>query len=208
MEKNDLPKGEFRVKIGSDEQRIVWGEVYVPNVPDSDGDYMNEETIRKMAYKFMGNLRLKNIDVQHNNAAVKGACVVESFIARKDDPDFIFGAWVVGVHVPDDATWGAIKKGDINGFSIEALVSGSPSALELDLPPVISGRTSKAESDSHDHEFFVSYDTEGKFLGGRTGMTNGHFHEIKQGTVTETTRNHAHRFSHVEAVAGREVVST
>jgi hypothetical protein len=196
----------YKVKLGSDEQRIVWGEVYVPNVPDSDGDYMNEETIRKMAYKFMQSLRLKNIDVQHNNAAILGACVVESFIARKGDPDFIESSWVVGVHVPDDATWGKIKKGEINGFSIEALVSGSPSTLELEIPPVIRGLTSKSED--HEHEFFVSYDHVGKFLGGRTNTVDGHFHLIKQGTVTEEERGHAHRFSYVESVAGREIAAT
>lgn len=201
-----MAKPEYKVKLGSDEQRIVWGEVYVPNVPDSDGDYMNEETIRKMAYKFMGNLRLKNIDVQHDNAAVLGACVVESFIARKGDPDFIENAWVVGVHVPDDATWSKIKKGEINGFSIEAMVSGTPSALELELPPILTGRTAKVEN--HEHEFFVTYDSGGKFLGGRTNIIEGHFHEIKQGTVTEVSKNHTHRFSYVELVEGREIRPT
>ena len=197
---------QLKVKIGSDEQRIVWAEVYVPNVPDSDGDYMDAETIRKMAYKFMLNLKLKNIDVQHNNRLVPGAGVVESFIARKDDPDFIEFAWVVGVHVPDDATWGQIKKGEINGFSIEALVKGTASFLELEIPPVISGRTSI--DDGHDHEYFVTYDEEGRFLGGRTDTANDHFHLIRQGTVTEPGPNgHRHKFSHVEAVVGREVAT-
>ena len=195
-----------KVKYSSDELRIVWAEVYVPNVPDSDGDYMNADTIRKMSYKFMHSLKLKNIDVQHNNRIVPGAGVVESFIARKGDPDFITDAWVVGVHVPDDATWGQIKKGEINGFSIEALVKGTASFLELDIPPVISGRTSI--DNGHDHEFFVSYDDEGKFLGGRTDTVDDHFHLIRQGTVTEDAHDHNHRFSHVEAVVGREVPTT
>jgi hypothetical protein len=197
---------QFKVKLGSDEQRIVWGEVYVPNVPDSDGDYMTVETIRQMAYKFMLSLKLKNIDVQHNNKAVPGAGVVESFIARKGDPDFIESAWVVGVHVPDEVTWGQIKKGEINGFSIEALVKSVPSSLELEIPPVISGMTSSEHG--HRHEFFVSYDSAGRFMGGRTDVVDSHFHLIHQGTMTENEGGHSHRFSHVDVIDGKEVTTT
>jgi len=191
---------EQHLKLSSDEQRIVWGEVYIPNVPDSDGDYMDGQGIRDMAYKFMKNLRLKMIDSSHNNQEVAGACVVESFIARKGDPDFIEGAWVTGVYVHDDATWARIKKGELNGFSMEAMVSKEPSKLELDIPPVITGRTIKAE-DGHEHEFQVAYDEEGKFLGGRTSQIGGHFHIITRGTTTEDAAGHAHRFSHVDTLS-------
>jgi hypothetical protein len=57
--------------------------------------------------------------------------------------------------------------------------------------------TSKAD-DQHEHQFFVSYDQDGKFLGGRTNTANGHFHVIKGGTVTEIEAGHRHRFSAVD----------
>ncbi len=190
------------------ELRIVWAEVYAPNRPDSDGEYMDEEGIRKMAYDFMRNMRLDRIDQNHDNETVPGATVVESFIARKGDPDFIEGAWVVGVHVPDDETWDKIQSGEINGFSIEANVVKEPKEVILDLPPVITGKTMKAEGkdyeDDHTHTFYVAYDGEGRFIGGRTDEAKGHIHLIKRGTVTEETLGHKHRFSHIDDVLIQE----
>lgn len=188
-----------RLVIKSDEpKRIVWAEVYVPGVPDSDGDYMNAEDISDMAYAFMKDKKNDQIDLYHDNVLVKGASIVESFISRKDDPDFpIEGSWVVGVYVGDDPkVWEMIQKNEINGFSIQALVTREQAELEIDLPPVISGTTSKSED--HTHEFFVSYDDEGKFLGGKTNIVNEHFHTIVRGTVTEESNGHSHRFAHIE----------
>ena len=34
------------------ELQIVYGEVYAPEFPDSQGDYMSRETIREMAFEF------------------------------------------------------------------------------------------------------------------------------------------------------------
>jgi len=192
------------LKLASDELHIVWAEVYCPpNVPDTEGDYMDRETIQTMAYKFMQDGRQRQIDVQHDNNLVQGACVVESFIARKGDPDFIEGAWVVGVYVPDADVWARIKKGEINGFSIEAIVSRSQTILEVDLPPIISGRTTK--NAEHEHQYHVAYGEKGEFLGGKTDSVNGHFHLIKRGTITEEADGHTHRFSFVEGLSAREL---
>lgn len=78
---------ETRCKL-DDELRIVYGEVYAPDVIDSQGDTMSAAEIRKMAHHFLAEGRVKQIDVQHNNQ-VCGAKVVESFIAREGDPTFI-----------------------------------------------------------------------------------------------------------------------
>jgi len=189
------------LKLASEEKRIVWAEVYVPNVPDSDGDFMDHEGVEKAAYQFMMDLNLKKIDVQHSNDLVPGASVVESFIARKGDPDFIEGSWVVGVHIPDDATWSQIKKGEINGFSLEALVKGEHVDIEVEIPPVLTGRTSKSEGfDSHEHTFYVTYDPTGNLVGGRTDVVGGHSHIIKRGTLTEVASGHDHRFSFIEGL--------
>ena len=62
------------------------------------------------------------IDVNHQNDDVSaGVKIVENFIARADDPDFVEGAWVIGVHVLDDDIWNDILSGELNGFSYEAL---------------------------------------------------------------------------------------
>lgn len=178
------------------EEHLVWAELYAPLIPDSQGDYMTVEEVQKAAYRFMKNQRLDQVDSQHTNNLVKGASIVESFIARKGDPDFIEGSWVVGMHIDNPDMWAKIKKGEINGFSLEAMASTSTGEVEIEIPPVVSGMTSKA--DDHEHQFFVSYDQQGKFLGGRTSVEKGHSHLIKGGTVTETDSGHNHRFIGVD----------
>lgn len=194
---------DLKLCADSDEQRIVWAEVYAPNIPDSDGDFMDENGIRDMAYKFMKDGRLGQIDVQHTNELARGATVVESFIARKGDPDFIPGSWVVGIHIPDDQLWNMVKKGELNGFSMEAMVSKQPTTLDLEIPPVVSGSTTVTKSDlgvAHEHKFYVTFGQDGQFMGGRTDMVAGHYHDIRRGTVTEDAHGHNHRFSYVEGI--------
>ena len=99
-------------------KQIVYGEVYVPDRRDTDGNYMTAETIEKMAHDFMMHSRNTQINKSHSGAKDKG-CVVESFIARDGDPEFIAGSWVVGVHVPDAEVWKSIEAGELTGFSIE-----------------------------------------------------------------------------------------
>jgi hypothetical protein len=60
----------------------------------------------------------KNVDREHNNQQF-GARIVENFIARDDDPDFIPGSWVAAIHVADPITWSNIKAGYINGVSLD-----------------------------------------------------------------------------------------
>jgi hypothetical protein len=186
----------MRVIKTEQKKQIVWGEVYAPGVPDTDGEFMSAETIEKMAYEFMRNQRLTKVDKHHNNEIVEDTCVVESFVARKGDPDFIEGAWVVGVHVPDKDTWAEVEKQELNGFSLEAMVKKRKTTLTMEIPSVLSGKTDNA--DNHTHEFFVTYDDDGNFLGGKTSVSMGHSHSIKRGTVTEEYDGHAHRFSYVE----------
>ena len=101
-----------------DIKQIVYGEVYRPDEKDTDGNWMTTDTIEKMAHEFMEDLRLTQIDKNHDGDTGKGV-VVESFIARSGDADFAEDAWVVGVKVQDKAVWKSIEKGEITGFSIE-----------------------------------------------------------------------------------------
>ena len=61
------------------------------------------------------------MDTEHNHQ-VSGATIVESFIARKGDPDFAEGAWVLGVRMTDGELWERVKSGELNGFSVDAVV--------------------------------------------------------------------------------------
>ena len=105
-------------KKSDSKQQIVFGEVYTPNRRDSDGNFMTTETIEKMAHDFLENNRNDQVSKAHDGNTDKG-CVVESFIAREGDPDFIAGSWVVGVHVPNAKIWKYVENGELTGFSIE-----------------------------------------------------------------------------------------
>lgn len=187
------------VKLADEEElHLVYGEVYAPDRPDSQGEFMRADEIRKMAHDFIESGRMASIDVMHDNQVVKGCSVVESYIAQKGDPNFLEGAWVVAVHIPDQGLWNSIKKGEINGFSMEAMVHKLPQDVEIEIPPVVSGLTSKSED--HEHKFYVTYNSDGQFLGGMTDIVQGHSHSITRGTKTELANGHNHRFSSVDEV--------
>jgi hypothetical protein len=107
---------EFRKT--SEEKQIVYGEVYVPDRKDSDGNWMTADTIEKMAHDFMRNGGVRQISKGHDGQCDKGE-LVESFIARDGDPDYAKGSWVVGIHIPDQKIWKQVKDGTLTGFSIE-----------------------------------------------------------------------------------------
>jgi hypothetical protein len=105
-------------KKANSEKQLVYGEVYVPDKKDSDGNWMTAETIEKMAHDFMRKGGINQISKGHDGQCDKGV-IVESFIAREKDPDYTEGSWVVGVHIPDAEIWKQVKDGTLTGFSIE-----------------------------------------------------------------------------------------
>lgn len=99
------------------EKQLAFGVVYAPDEIDSHGAFMTAPEIEKMAYEFMKSGKVNKIDTDHD-LIENGSKVVESFIARKGDPDFPEGSWVMGVHIPDESIWQAVKKGELTGFSM------------------------------------------------------------------------------------------
>lgn len=186
------------VKKVDQDQQLIYGEVYAPGFPDSQGDFMTAESIQKMAHEFMRKGLVNKIDLHHTRDE-SGCYVIESFIARDGDPDFIPGSWVLGVKVPDPEIWSLVKSGELNGFSFDGEGYRVETVIEIDMPDSITGKT--VEELGHSHEFIVKYDEDGNFLGGVTNPgPDGHRHKILRGTVTEMTDDHAHRFSFVEGV--------
>lgn len=194
---------EVVIKKQDADLQVVYGEVYAPMVPDSDGDFMTPVEVRKMAHKFMMNQRNDAVDTQHDNDK-NGSFVVESFVAGKNDTDYLPEAWVVGVYVPDPDMWGKVKKGEINGFSFQGMVKSRDMTVEVELPDVLEGPTEKAEG--HEHVFVIDFDDDGKFLGGYTKPDDsGHTHTIERGTVTSKAddangKEHTHRYSFNELI--------
>lgn len=188
-----------------DEQRVVLAEVYAPNDLDTQGDFMLPEDVRELAYAFLPALIRRGdlgIDVWHDERTGR-AEIVESFIARKGDPDFVEGAWVLGVRVLDSGLWRAIKAGEYLGYSMQAVVLREPTEIEIEVDDEYRGETHPA--DGHTHDFQVTLDEHGRVIEGKTGMSQGHFHSIKRSGITETADGHVHRFDvrqHVVRVVG------
>ena len=185
-----------------EEKQLAYGEVYVPMIPDSQGDFMTAAEIEKMAHGFMKNGLLRGVDTQHD-LVDNGSVVVESFIARKGDPDFIEGSWVAAVWVPDDI-WPLVKSGELGGFSMYGKGERVPTMITIEIPDdgIIKGATE--ESEGHTHTYLLRFDAEGNFTGGETNVVDGHSHRITKGTVTDKSNGdeegHRHRFSFIEAL--------
>lgn len=179
-------------------RQLVFGEVYVPDVLDSHGDFMTAEQIEDMAYRFMKKGLVKAVDTEHD-LEENGSVIVESFIARSGDQDFIEGAWVMGVHVADPHLWAMVEKGEINGFSMFGKSQKQERVLEIEIPDdgVVKGATAAAEG--HTHDYTLRFSTNGDFLGGEAVGTE-HSHRITKGTLTDETQGHSHRYSFLEAI--------
>lgn len=182
-----------------DEQlQVVYGEVYAPDAPDSHGDYMTAEDIQAMAHDFIKEGMATSIDINHDNVT-HGSVVVESFIAWIGNGVFIDGAWVVGVYVSDPEVWEMILNGELNGFSMQALVVvDDEETTEIEIPKTISGET--FEEEGHTHTYTIRHDDEGNFLGGSTNTVEGHSHKILRGTSTLNSGDpvHKHKYSFLE----------
>ncbi len=196
---------------GADWERCVFAEVLIPEVANVFGDYWSREAIRECAYEFMRTGF--GIDVEHDNIDVNvagaitlggGAYVIESFIVRPGDPDFIEGSWVVGMKVVDDALWGRILNNEINGYSYEATVNFLPAVLAEADDGTRIGFTEPDLEDGHRHAFVVLVDADNRPLSGGTDEVDGHSHTITTHTVTDEADGHTHRFNLVTGKANTE----
>lgn len=185
-------------------EQVVMGEVLIPDIPNSFGDIYTREAIREFCYEFAR--QRDGIDIDHDEVDVTGthAYVVESFIARKGDPDFIEGSWVVGMKITDAETWLKVLSGELAGYSFTALVEMYPVVFQNMRNRQISGLTEPDPVDGHQHPFLVIINPFNRPVSGGTGVVNGHSHKILTHTVTasaddESGRGHKHRFQVIVA---------
>lgn len=179
-------------------EQIAFAEVLVPNTPNTYGDVYTPESIVEFAYEFAR--QGYGLDVDHDNQDVSGSgyYVVESFIAREGDPDFIPGSWVVGIKVVDPDLWQRILNGEINGFSYEAIVEMIPVDIDGSEVHQVTGVTSPHPEDGHTHTYLLMVDGMGNPQVSATSETNGHSHRILNHTVTEVAEGHNHRIQVVQ----------
>lgn len=178
-------------------EQIVWAEVLIPDTPNCYGDVFTVDSIREFAYAFMVSGMNGNVinDIEHDNIDVTGKVyVIESFVARANDPDFYPGSWVIGMKVVDPVIWRQIMDNELNGFSFEAAVGMVPVHVENLRSRLVTGITAPDPVDGHTHSYAVIVDCRNYPISGETSETDGHKHGISRHTVTDLVDGHRHRF--------------
>lgn len=128
--------GTFDILKTDDERMIAYGIVYAPDQVDSHGDTADAKTIRRAAYEFMREGRLKNVDTEHSFTAQQ-AYVAESWLVRKGDELFTDepeGAWAVGIQINDADLWQALKAGELTGISLAGVARHEPAPADPQHP--------------------------------------------------------------------------
>ena len=182
-------------------EQIVFAEVLIPDQMDVFGDFHTRQSVKNFAYGFMK--QGFGIEVTHNgidrSADLK---VVESFIARVGDTEFIIGSWVVGLYIADDEIWAGVLDGTYNGFSYQALISALYVDMVMPYDVVRVGQTEPDLEDGHVHDYVVILDEDGRAIAGGTSEVDGHMHKIRSHTFTEEANGHIHIYNFVVGAEG------
>lgn len=193
---------EADIKRADGWERVVFAEVLIPDSTNVYGDFHTKESVKEFAYGFMK--QGFGFEVTHDSIDRTGDLyVVESFIARPGDPDFIEGAWVVGSYIADDDLWQSVLSGEYNGYSYQATVQYLDVDMVMPLDRVRVGVTEPDLEDGHVHDFVVILDDDGRPIAGGTRDTGGHVHAIRSHTFTEVSAGHNHLYNFVEGREGR-----
>lgn len=120
--------------FSTDEKMIVTGPAMVPNmmIPrlDEQGNmfhvYFSEDTVRKIAQKFLEENKQHNTDINHDDKVTNENTLLESWIVEDPDMDKAkamgfnvpSSTWMVSYKINNEETWNKIKEGKLNGFSI------------------------------------------------------------------------------------------
>lgn len=184
----------MRAVIRDEDQHLVVGEVYVPNRLDSDNEFMQKDEIEAAARRFMLQNANTNVDREHNfKQSPEGDTIVQSYIAKANDPDgYIEGSWIAEGYVRDPDRWEAIKRGEINGWSLAGHADKVPRTVTI--TALTSMNTETLPHSDHSHNFTIKFDEDGRVLPTQTEIAEGHYHSIRKTTATEESNGHSHRF--------------
>lgn len=105
-----------------EEQRIVFGEVLVPEDRDLQGDIYSAEAIAEAAHKYLSEFRRGKLGEQHDRRLRDEVDLYESYVAPVDmtinGRRIKKGTWLMMWKIHSDRLWGKIKRREITGFSI------------------------------------------------------------------------------------------
>jgi len=120
----------------SEDQQIVVGPAMIPDMEivrkdEETGEpywvSFSQDVVKRIAEKFMRELRNHDTNVQHEAGSDAGSYVMETWLVENAEDkansmygfDVPVGTWMIKMRVVDPMVWKAIKAGKLNGFSIE-----------------------------------------------------------------------------------------
>jgi hypothetical protein len=130
---------EHKIELATidEDKRLLLGAALIPDTKilriDGEGNEFfitfTAETIEKLSHSFLKNGRQNNSTLEHE-VKLEDMSVVESWIVQDPKNDksnkygktYDKGTWVAMVKVDNNDIWEKAKKGEIKGFSIEALL--------------------------------------------------------------------------------------
>ena len=125
----------LQILLEKEDKHIIVGCALVPDKPiyrrDGDEEFyiqFSAETIEKLAHNYLANDRVYSFSTDHKDEA-DDVYIIETWLKTSENDkskdyglDVPIGSWLIMAKVENDAIWNRIKEGELQGFSIEAIV--------------------------------------------------------------------------------------
>lgn len=154
-----------------EEEGLLTAVVYVPEVPDSQGDVASAEVIKDMAHRYVQNVGA--VDIRHDTKALprEQVSIVESFIVQKNDARFAdlrdyngraidaTGGWAVVIKVEDQNLRALYRSGQWNGVSMfgDAIVE-PVSKSDTSIPDALAKRLAGGSTNPNTNDTDMTID--------------------------------------------------
>ena len=125
----------LQILLEKEDKHIIVGCALVPDKPiyrrDGDEEFyiqFSAETIEKLAHSYLANDRIYSFSTDHKDVA-DDVYIIETWLKTSENDkskdygiDVPIGSWLIMAKVENDEIWNRIKEGELQGFSIEAIV--------------------------------------------------------------------------------------
>ena len=125
----------LQVLLEKEDKHIILGCALVPDKPiyrrDGGEEFyiqFSAETIEKLAHSYIANNRIYSFSTDHKDLT-DDVYIIETWLKTSENDkskdyglDVPIGSWLIMAKVENDAIWNRIKEGELQGFSIEAVV--------------------------------------------------------------------------------------
>ena len=142
IDKNATQSAFTKIKLDSNEKQLIGGPLMIPRkliyrFDEDNGEYwvyFTEETIEKIAHKYLMNKNQDNTNLEHSEAIkLEDVVLVESWLVEEPEKDKSFaltgktyekGTWFGIMKVKNSSVWEEwVKTGRVRGYSVEGYFS-------------------------------------------------------------------------------------